>query len=161
MKRSLLLWMYTCAGRKRGGGCGFRGRAPVWDTCRMECWERTKPDGNALPFSLSSLLLCTRLSANSYCSYPHSVPFPPSPVCTSSTKESGPSLAWTKLSSVASHSQLVWTDTKSVQELPEVVKQHTESGAQEAAIQIVCDTPGSCRHRKVNRIQDNKMDIRQ
>lgn len=67
---------------------------------------------------------------------PHPVLFPPSPVCAPSTKAWGPSLAWTQLSSAASLSQLAWSDTKSVQELPEVVKQ-TESGAQEAAIQIV------------------------
>ncbi|MEQ2214266.1 hypothetical protein XENOCAPTIV_028881, partial [Xenoophorus captivus] len=64
-------------------------------------------------------------------------------------KRGGSSLALTQLSSAVSHSQLGWRDTKSVQELPEVVKQ-TQSGAQEVAFQIICDAPDSCRSRKVN-----------
>lgn len=35
----------VCVWRKGGHGCRFRGQAPVWDTCSMECWEKTKQMG--------------------------------------------------------------------------------------------------------------------
>ena len=35
----------VCKWRKGGRSCRFRGQAPVWDTCSMECWEKTKQMG--------------------------------------------------------------------------------------------------------------------
>lgn len=46
------MWGGKKAGKEERGGFGFRGRAPVWDTCSEECWERTKQMG-ALSPSLS------------------------------------------------------------------------------------------------------------
>lgn len=43
--RAKCMQVCVCVCRKGGRGCGFRGQAPVWDTCSVECWERTKQMG--------------------------------------------------------------------------------------------------------------------
>lgn len=121
---STQLWVCERAWRKGGGGCGFRGRAPVWDTCCMECWERTKQMG--------ALCCCVGDCRQAPCYTPRLPHTHTHSSLVSRHKSVGPSCvtkmkqAQTTLSepSVLLPLPAGDTDTKSVRELPDVVK-HT------------------------------------
>lgn len=71
-----VVFLCVCLRRKGGGAGGFKGRAPVWDICCMECWERTKQMGE---LSAAAAVLGDCQQAPCYSTTPHPPLHPPSP----------------------------------------------------------------------------------
>lgn len=154
----LCVWVCVCVwgGRKGGGGYGFRGRAPVWDTCCMECWARTKQMG--------ALHCCVGDLQQTPCT-PPPPPTPPSPppppLHVSRHKSMGAIL---RDQNEAGTDNLVWTQhcrcclSQLGRQILKVCVSflslwNIHCSAQEVAIQIINAVSDSCRHHKVSWVQ--------